>query len=126
MAQPERRMTVGRRRFAETERMRNTVLSFLNKNDGASPYAIGKVLDTTAERTSQLLIRMVKIGEVRFVENAGVRRDGRPCRKYYATVERTVSAEELLAKMGNNFNGGAPPKLVIPKLPKTVFGGLLV
>lgn len=126
MAEQERRMTIGRRRFAKAEQRRNMILDFLRAKDGASPPEISDMLGETAQRTGQYLVRMVSKGEIRFVENAGVRRDGRPCRMYYAVAERTISADELLRGFVDNFNGSQPKPRPIPAVPKTVFGGLLV
>lgn len=129
MAEQKRRVARPKR-FVDAERRRGLVLAFLRASGGATPPEVSKLLDTMPQRTAQLLTRMVKLNEVRFVEGAGRRRDGQPCRMYYAVAESTVSAGEILRKLGENLNGPsdtpAPAQAPTEGMPKTIFGGLIL
>lgn len=96
-------------KFKHSEERRAVALAFIKANPGCvlnvlQRHLEGVYKDIDLKRAASIVLRMEMRHEVRRADG-GIGRSNRPCSRFYALVDRTVSAAEVRAGLTGNLKG---------------------
>lgn len=87
--------------YTNAQRLRNEILEFVREKPGAVLFEVLDHIGLTKTRVSQLLARMVALRELRQAPG-GKGRNGHPSFRFFAMVDQTITAKEVLAAVTRN------------------------